>query len=111
MPRDSKDSQLTEDLPVGGQAVIEGVMIRAEDKVVTAVRTPEQQIVVREEQPLIFIASFVESIFRAVMVASVQVFTTKENIRRNPPFVMGSIKGMNGYQGANQMAKRHIFCG
>jgi len=49
MPRDSKDSQLTEDLPVGGQAVIEGVMIRAEDKVVTAVRTPEQQIVVREE--------------------------------------------------------------
>ena len=49
MPRDTRDSQLTEDLPVGGQAVIEGVMIRAEDKVVTAVRTPEQQIVVRED--------------------------------------------------------------
>ena len=44
------DSAITEDLPVGGQAVIEGVMIRAEDKVVTAVRTPEEHIVVREEQ-------------------------------------------------------------
>ena len=49
MPRDTEDSRVTEDLPIGGQAVIEGVMIRAEDKVVTAVRTPEHQIVVREE--------------------------------------------------------------
>ena len=41
--------QLTEDLPVGGQAVIEGVMMRAAGKIVTAVRTPDRGIVVREE--------------------------------------------------------------
>jgi len=40
----------TEDLPVGGQAVIEGVMMRAENRIVTAVRTPEQEIVVREQE-------------------------------------------------------------
>ena len=44
------DPQRTEDLPVGGQAVIEGVMIRAENRIVTAVRTPGRQIVVREEE-------------------------------------------------------------
>ncbi|MBI2502020.1 MAG: DUF1385 domain-containing protein [Candidatus Latescibacteria bacterium] len=41
--------QLTQDLPVGGQAVIEGVMMRAAGKIVTAVRTPDRGIVVREE--------------------------------------------------------------
>jgi uncharacterized protein YqhQ len=41
--------QLTEDLPVGGQAVIEGVMMRVPGKIVTAVRTPDREIVVREE--------------------------------------------------------------
>ena len=40
----------TEDLPVGVQAVIEGVMMRAENRIVTAVRTPEQEIVVREQE-------------------------------------------------------------
>ena len=44
------ESRQSEDLPVGGQAVIEGVMMRAEDRIVTAVRTPEQEIVVREQQ-------------------------------------------------------------
>jgi uncharacterized protein YqhQ len=43
------DKQLTQDLPVGGQAVIEGVMMRAAGKIVTAVRTPDRGIVVREE--------------------------------------------------------------
>ena len=42
--------QLTEDLPVGGQAVIEGVMMRVPGKVVTAVRTADQKIVVRQEE-------------------------------------------------------------
>lgn len=41
--------QLAQDLPVGGQAVIEGVMMRAAGKIVTAVRTPDRGIVVREE--------------------------------------------------------------
>ncbi|MFT5087867.1 MAG: hypothetical protein ACI906_001219 [Candidatus Latescibacterota bacterium] len=41
--------QLTEDLPVGGQAVIEGVMMRVPGKIVTAVRAADQEIVVREE--------------------------------------------------------------
>ncbi len=41
--------QLSQDLPVGGQAVIEGVMMRAAGKIVTAVRTPDRGIVVREE--------------------------------------------------------------
>ena len=46
-----KDEQaLTEDLPVGGQAVIEGVMMRVPGKIVTAVRTGECEIVVREEE-------------------------------------------------------------
>ena len=40
--------QLTEDLPVGGQAVIEGVMMRVPGKIVTAVRKPDDEIVVRE---------------------------------------------------------------
>ena len=40
--------RLTQDLPVGGQAVIEGVMIRAQGKVVTAVRAADG-IVVRED--------------------------------------------------------------
>ncbi len=40
---------LAQDLPVGGQAVIEGVMMRAAGKIVTAVRTPDRGIVVREE--------------------------------------------------------------
>ena len=40
---------LTEDLPVGGQAVIEGVMMRVPGRIVTAVRAPDGQIVVREE--------------------------------------------------------------
>jgi len=37
--RDSNQDRLTKDLPVGGQAVIEGVMMRAEGKIVTAVRS------------------------------------------------------------------------
>ena len=41
--------QLTQDLPVGGQAVIEGVMMRVPGKIVTAVRAADHQIVVREE--------------------------------------------------------------
>lgn len=41
--------QLTEDLPVGGQAVIEGVMMRVPGKIVTAVRAADNEIVVREE--------------------------------------------------------------
>ena len=44
------ESRRSEDLPVGGQAVIEGVMMRAQNRVVTAVRTPEQEIVVREQE-------------------------------------------------------------
>jgi len=42
-------AQLTEDLPVGGQAVIEGVMMRVPGKIVTAVRAADEEIVVREE--------------------------------------------------------------
>jgi uncharacterized protein YqhQ len=42
--------QLTEDLPVGGQAVIEGVMMRVPGKIVTAVRATDREIVVREEE-------------------------------------------------------------
>ena len=42
--------QLTEDLAVGGQAVIEGVMMRVPGKIVTAVRTSDQEIVLREEE-------------------------------------------------------------
>ncbi|NKB72093.1 MAG: DUF1385 domain-containing protein [Candidatus Latescibacteria bacterium] len=41
--------QLTEDLPVGGQAVLEGVMMRVPGKIVTAVRAPDQKIIVKEE--------------------------------------------------------------
>lgn len=40
----------SEDLPIGGQAVIEGVMIRAQERIVTAVRTPDRGILVREEE-------------------------------------------------------------
>ena len=50
MKRTSDQQQLTEDLPVGGQAVIEGVMMRIPGKIVTAVRTAEREIVVREEE-------------------------------------------------------------
>jgi uncharacterized protein YqhQ len=42
------EAKRTEDLPIGGQAVIEGVMMRADTRVVTAVRTPDGQIVVHE---------------------------------------------------------------
>lgn len=42
--------QLTEDLPVGGQAVIEGVMMRVPGKIVTAVRASDREIVLREEE-------------------------------------------------------------
>tara|TARA_B100000686_G_scaffold340494_1_gene416281 strand:- start:4708 stop:5772 length:1065 start_codon:yes stop_codon:yes gene_type:complete len=45
-----KDYRESKDLPIGGQAVIEGVMIRAENRVVTAVRTPDFGIVVREDE-------------------------------------------------------------
>jgi len=40
---------LAEDLPVGGQAVIEGVMMRVPGKIVTAVRAADRRIVVREQ--------------------------------------------------------------
>ncbi|MFH1567126.1 MAG: DUF1385 domain-containing protein, partial [Gemmatimonadota bacterium] len=49
MSRDADQLQLSEDLPVGGQAVIEGVMVRARDRIVTAVRAPQRGIVVRDE--------------------------------------------------------------
>ena len=42
------EEHVTEDLPVGGQAVIEGVMMRVPGKIVTAVRKPDDEIVVRE---------------------------------------------------------------
>jgi len=38
------------DLNVGGQAVIEGVMMRAENRVATAVRVPDGQIMVKTEE-------------------------------------------------------------
>ena len=41
---------LAEDLPVGGQAVIEGVMMRVPGKIVTAVRAADRRIVVREQE-------------------------------------------------------------
>ena len=47
IPGDTRES---EDLPIGGQAVIEGVMIRVREKIVTAVRTPDRGILVREEE-------------------------------------------------------------
>lgn len=40
----------TEDLPIGGQAVIEGVMMRADNRIVTAVRSSDGKIVVHEEE-------------------------------------------------------------
>ena len=43
-----REAKRTEDLPIGGQAVIEGVMMRAGTRIVTAVRTPDGQIVVHE---------------------------------------------------------------
>lgn len=49
MSEDETRLQLSQDLPVGGQAVIEGVMMRANGRIVTAVRTPDRGIVVREE--------------------------------------------------------------
>jgi len=49
MSTEEQQARIAEDLPVGGQAVIEGVMVRAEDRIVTAVRTPQRGIVVREE--------------------------------------------------------------
>jgi len=42
--------QLAEDLPVGGQAVIEGVMMRVPGRIVTAVRATNHEIIVREEE-------------------------------------------------------------
>ena len=44
--------RLTEDLAVGGQALIEGVMMRVPGKIVMAVRQPNHEIVVREEEHL-----------------------------------------------------------
>ena len=44
--------RLTEDLAVGGQALIEGVMMRVPGKIVMAVRRPNREIVVREEEHL-----------------------------------------------------------
>jgi uncharacterized protein YqhQ len=37
------------DLNVGGQAVIEGVMMRSADRIATAVRTPDGRILVKIE--------------------------------------------------------------
>jgi uncharacterized protein YqhQ len=37
------------DLNVGGQAVIEGVMMRSKDKIATAVRVPDGKILVKIE--------------------------------------------------------------
>ena len=40
-----KQDRLTQDLPVGGQAVIEGVMMRAQGRIVTAVRSGDDIVV------------------------------------------------------------------
>ena len=48
METERDQDRLTHDLPVGGQAVIEGVMMRARGKVVTAVRSADG-IVVKED--------------------------------------------------------------
>ncbi|MEW6755730.1 MAG: DUF1385 domain-containing protein [Candidatus Latescibacterota bacterium] len=45
----ARRSQFTEDLPVGGQAVIEGVMMRVPGRIVTAVRAPDGHIVLRSQ--------------------------------------------------------------
>lgn len=45
----ASETRQTEDLPIGGQAVIEGVMMRADNRIVTAVRTSDGQIVVHEQ--------------------------------------------------------------
>ncbi|HJP34328.1 MAG TPA: DUF1385 domain-containing protein [Candidatus Latescibacteria bacterium] len=45
----ASEEKRTEDLPIGGQAVIEGVMMRADNRIVTAVRTADGQIVVHEQ--------------------------------------------------------------
>lgn len=42
--------ELTDDLPVGGQAVIEGVMMRVPGHIVTAVRRPGGEIGIREQE-------------------------------------------------------------
>jgi uncharacterized protein YqhQ len=48
--REQRDLQeLTADLPIGGQAVIEGVMMRVPGRIVTAVRAADRRIVVQEE--------------------------------------------------------------
>jgi len=40
----------TEDRPIGGQAVIEGVMIRSPERIATAVRRPDGRIAVQDEE-------------------------------------------------------------
>ncbi|HCL31328.1 MAG TPA: DUF1385 domain-containing protein [Candidatus Latescibacteria bacterium] len=47
---ETSEEKQTEDLPIGGQAVIEGVMMRVDKRIVTAVRTADGQIVVHEEE-------------------------------------------------------------
>jgi uncharacterized protein YqhQ len=44
-----KSSSQTESLAVGGQAVMEGVMMRNKEKIVIAVRTPDNKIVLKKE--------------------------------------------------------------
>lgn len=41
--------EIAEDLPIGGQAVIEGVMMRVPGRIVTAVRAPDGRIAIRTE--------------------------------------------------------------
>ncbi len=45
----ANQAEIVEDLPIGGQAVIEGVMMRVPGRIVTAVRAPDGRIVVRDE--------------------------------------------------------------
>jgi len=40
----------TKETNIGGQAVIEGVMFKSEDKVAIAVRNPDKKIIVKEEK-------------------------------------------------------------
>ena len=47
---DPKSKASPEDILVGGQAVIEGVMMRASTAIVIAVRKPDESIVIRREK-------------------------------------------------------------
>jgi uncharacterized protein YqhQ len=49
MPEPIDRERLSLDLPVGGQAVIEGVMMRVPGRIVAAVRAADRRIIVREE--------------------------------------------------------------